>query len=266
MRQPRVWPLGGRAPAPSANGEALVALRHPRSPASEAYRLLRTNLHFAGLGSRVRVLLVTSPGAAEGKSTTVANLGVTLAQAGRRVVVVDADLRRPRMHGLFGVTAARGLTHLLVGEDCVEAALEGTVRPTALPGLSVLPCGPIPPNPAELLGGARCDQVLAALRERFDLVLVDSPPVLAVTDALLLARRADGVVMVLRQGETPRAAAREAREALERAGGRVLGAVLNGVRPEGGEYRYYYHYYYGRGGGDAVPATGEGGQPGPAGV
>ncbi len=223
--------------------ERLIAHRHPKSPVSEAYRLLRTNLQFSGLNGRLRRILVTSPGPGDGKSTTLANLAVTLAQAGHRVVAVDADCRKPTQHKLFGVADRPGLTNLLVeGGDPAEA-----VRQTPVPGLDILPCGPIPPNPSELLGSARTREVLDRLSATYDFILLDSPPAVAVTDAAVLAPLADGVILVLRAGETQNEQAREAKAILEKANAHLLGAVLNGVRSTGDDYRYYYYYYYGSG-------------------
>lgn len=226
--------------------ERLIAHRHPRSPVSEAYRLLRTNLQFSGLNGKLRRILVTSPGPEEGKSTTLANLAVTLAQAGHRVLVVDADCRKPVQHKVFGVSNQRGLTNLLV-EGGDPAAV---IQETPVPGLRLLPCGPIPPNPAELLGTARMREVLDRLSEVHDFVLIDSPPAVTVTDAALLGSMADGVVLVLRSGDTRDDMAREAKAILEKADARLLGAVLNDVRPTGDDYKYYYYYGHGKSGGE----------------
>jgi capsular exopolysaccharide synthesis family protein len=224
----------------------LVTKRHPRSPVSEAFRTLRTNLSYTSPDQPLRSLLFTSAGPEEGKSTVAANLAVVLAQAGSRVLVVDADLRKPVMHKAFKLENRRGLTNALV-EDLDFAEL---VRSTDLPGLFVLTSGPIPPNPAELLGSARMQRLLPALAAAYDLVLVDTPPVLAVTDAAVLAPLVDGAILVARAGVTRTDLLKEAKEALERTGVRLLGAVLNGLRPDTeGYYYYHYRYYYGDGAG-----------------
>ncbi|MDR7551278.1 MAG: CpsD/CapB family tyrosine-protein kinase [Armatimonadota bacterium] len=218
--------------------DKLIAHRHPKSPVSEAYRLLRTNLQFSGLNGKLHRILVTSPGPEEGKSTTLANLAVTLAQAGHRVLIVDADCRKPTQHKIFGLPNLRGLTNLLAeGGNPLEV-----VQETPVPGLHLLSSGPIPPNPAELLGSGVMREALDRLSESFNFILVDSPPAVAVTDAALLAPLADGVILVIRAGETRQDLAREARAILEKAQAHLLGAVLNGVRPSGDDYRYYYYY------------------------
>lgn len=220
--------------------DRLITHHHPKAPVSEAYRLLRTNLQFSGLNGKLRRILITSPGPGDGKSTTLANLAVTLAQAGHRVLIVDADCRKPVQHKVFGLPNQPGLTNLLVeGGDPA-----GAIRETQIPGLSLLPCGPVPPNPSELLGTARMGEVLGHLSESYDFVLLDSPPAVTVTDAAVLAPQVDGVVLVLRAGDTRHDMAREARAILEKSNAHLLGAVLNGVRPTGDDY-YYYYYYYG---------------------
>ncbi|MGB9885401.1 MAG: CpsD/CapB family tyrosine-protein kinase [Moorellales bacterium] len=222
----------------------MVTRRHPRSPVSEAFRTLRTNLGYISPDRPLKSLLVTSSGPEEGKSTVTANLAVVLAQAGSRVLVVDADLRKPVMHKAFELDNRRGLTNALV-EDLDPAEL---IRPTGLPGLFVLTSGPIPPNPAELLGSARMQRLLPALTSNYDLVLVDTPPVLAVTDAAVLAPLVDGAVLVARAGITRLDLLQEAKETLERTGVRLLGAVLNGLKPDtDGYYYYHYRYYYAHG-------------------
>lgn len=201
----------------------LITLTDPQSPAAEAYRTLRTNLEFAGLDRPVRAVLFTAPTAEEDTATTVANLAVTIAQTERDVVVVDANLRRPRVHALFDLDNDHGLT------DMVKAA-EPFERPpileTEVPHLFVLPAGPSPVSPADVLDSKRLLGIWDGLRERFDMVLVNTPPVLAVADAAILAPRMDGVLLVLRAGHTRRQHALAAKERLERVRARLLGAVL----------------------------------------
>ncbi|MGC8782597.1 MAG: CpsD/CapB family tyrosine-protein kinase, partial [Anaerolineae bacterium] len=177
----------------------------------------------------------------EGKSLTAANLGVALAQAGRRVVVVDADLHRPRQHRLFGLRNNVGLTSALLEP---RPGLEGLLQDGPTPGLRVLTSGPLPPNPAELLGSARMKELLAELAAGADIVLLDSPPATALADATILSTQCDGVLLVLDCGMTRREVARRALEALRRVNARVVGALLNRMPLRGGGSYYYYYYYY----------------------
>jgi len=227
--------------AGDAPEEKLVAARHPRSPHAEAYRLLRTNLQVADVDHPVKTLLVTSPNPVEGKSVTAANLAVVMAQAGLRTVLVDADMRRPTQHRLFRLTNDLGLTSGLVQ---TEPTLDGYVRATDIENLSVVTTGPLPPNPAELLGSKRMQKLVATLKDYADMIIFDTPPCLPLADAAILARQVDGVVMVADAGKTRRDAVTKAKEAIERAGGRILGVVLNRVSPRGNGYYYYYYYYY----------------------
>lgn len=222
-----------------ADGE-LVTLADPLSPAAEAFRLLRTNLWFSSVDQPVRKVLITSPGPLEGKSVVAANLGVVIAQAGLRVAVVDADLRRPRQHHIFGIHSRGGLSR-----SVMEGTTDGRVHPGPLEGLALLPAGELPPNPVELLASRRMSALLEELAGQVDVVLIDSPPILPIADAIVLAQRVDGVVLVLEAGKTSRTAARQAVERLEQVGGRLFGVVLNGVPfRRGGYYYYYYNRYY----------------------
>jgi len=219
--------------------DSLVTFKHPRSPVSEAYRVLRTNVQFSTVGNPASALLVTSAAPLEGKSTTAANLGVVMAQAGKKVVLVDCDLRRPALHGMFDLRRAAGLTDLLVDEGL---HLEEVLLQTSVDGLRLLPSGTLPPNPAELLGSEGMKRLLARLEEEADVVILDTPPALAVADASILASHSPGVLLVVGAGKTRSEACRQGKEALAKAGGRLLGVVLNKVVPRGGGY-YYYHYY-----------------------
>lgn len=214
----------------------LVTLTDPRSPVAEAYRSLRTNLAFARPDEVLHTLLVTSPAPDEDKSTTLANLAVVSAQGGRRIVVVDCDLRRPVQHSLFGLPNDRGVTSALV-DDGVLADLP--LQLTDVPGLEVLTSGPVPPNPAELLGARRMTTLIERLAERADLLLFDAPPVVAVTDAAVLAPQLDGVLLVLAAGQSRRDHTVRARELLDKVGARVIGVVLAGVVPDAAAYGYY---------------------------
>lgn len=212
----------------------LITLTDPRSPASEAYRTLRTNLSFYSLDEPLRTLVVTSPAANEGKSVTVANLAVTMAQGGRRTILMDCDLRRPSLHTLFGLDNDTGLTTLILDES-----QEAPLQPTGVDNLWLLPSGPQPPNPADLLGSRQVERVLESLLQRADILLIDAPPVLGFSDAVILGARADGVLLVLRSGKTRREDAEQAKAQLERANARIVGATLTDApleRPLGDYY------------------------------
>jgi non-specific protein-tyrosine kinase len=213
---------------------ALITLRDPRSPAAEAYRTLRTNIQFSSLDKPIHTLLVTSTSPDEGKSTTLSNLAVTIAQAEQRVILVDCDLRRPSLHTLFGVPNEQGLTSVILNQGDGELPLHAT----SVPGLSLLTSGPLPPRPADLLGSRRMEVLIERLRSEADMVLFDTPPVIAVTDAAVLATRLDGVLLVLQAGKTRRDRAREARRQLEKVKANIIGVVLNNARMEA-SYGYY---------------------------
>jgi capsular exopolysaccharide synthesis family protein len=215
----------------------LITVDYPRSAVSEAYRTMRTNLSFASVDQECRLLLITSVAPSEGKTTTAVNLAVTLAQAGSSVLLVDCDLRRPSVHKLFGLENGGGLTNVLVqGRTPSELFHEGPVE-----GLKVLTSGPIPPNPAELLGSERTKQLWPQLLEEFDYVIIDSPPVLAVTDSVLLASQVHGVILVICAGMQRVDVAQEAKEQLLMANARILGVVLNKVKIPTRDYHYYYY-------------------------
>ena len=221
--------------------ERLIAVKHPKSPISEAYRVLRTNLQFSSLDHPLRTLVVTSPNPTEGKSTTVANLGVVMAQAGKRVIVVDSDLRRPVLHRVFGIENRSGLTEALLEP---EPAVDGQLKETGVDNLRLLNTGALPPNPSELLGSQRMAMLVERLKEEADVILFDSPPALAVADASVLATQTDGVLLVVDAGRTRRNAAKEAAGRLSQVGANVVGVALNRLRPGRGGYYYYYYYYY----------------------
>lgn len=228
--------------------DRLVAAFQPKSPIAEAYRILRTNIQFSALDNPPRTLLVTSANPTEGKSTTLANLGIVMAQQGQRVVLVDTDLRRPTLHRFFHVPNNAGLTSALLNPAPFG---DGFLLPTSHANLALLPSGPLPPNPAELIGSERFAALLEDLKGRCDVLLLDSPPVLAVTDAAILARQMDGVLLVVDAGTTRRQLAANAKDSLEKVGARVLGVALNRLQPRGdGYYYYYYHHYYSQDGSD----------------
>lgn len=218
----------------------LVTVHDARSSSAEAYRTLRTNLIFSQSVQTLRTLVVTSPAPSEGKTTTAANLAVSFAQQGMRVLIVDCDLRRSRLHKMFGVPREPGVTELVLGQIDQDTA----VRETSVTGLYVLPSGQLPPNPSELLGGERMKKTLASLSEAFDLIVLDTPPLLAASDAAILATIADGVVIVVRAGVTEADAGQQAMAQLQSVGARVVGAVLNDPDSKLQQYGGYYNYEY----------------------
>jgi len=214
----------------------LITLTDPRAPAAEAYRTLRTNLYFSSLDRALETLVVTSAASGDGKSTTLANLAVIMSQGEKRTILVDADLRKPSLHKLFGVSNNQGLTTMAV-ED--SALAEPPLVETGLDNLWLLPSGPLPPNPAEILGSRRMEEIIAALKARADVILFDAPPAIAVTDAAVLGTKVDGVLLVIRAGKTRREHAQRAKELLERVQVRVVGAVLNNAPPDQSMGDYY---------------------------
>ena len=213
----------------------VVTLSEPQSPAAEAYRTLRTNIQFSSLEKPIRRLLLTSAGPDEEKSLTVANLAVSMAQADMRVIVADCDLRQPAQHEIFHVPNTEGLTTMFLGRAGGPAGLgaaahmEPPLQQTAIPGLSVLTSGPVPPNPAELLGSARMESILEELTYRADVVLLDSPPVAGVTDAAVLSAKVDGCLLIVGAGIAKRELVKRARAALEAVHANVIGVVVTNV-------------------------------------
>jgi succinoglycan biosynthesis transport protein ExoP len=266
LRRATSLPILGTVGRIEGNGleRRLVVADEPRSRIAEAYRALRTNIQFSSVDAPVRTLLVTSPGPYEGKSVTVANLAVTVAQSGRPVILVDADLRRPRLHKLFRLDNEHGLSNAILANSDEGGSALGQLsaagnpeddlldrlgpldaqclQETGIPNLRVITSGPVPPNPADLLGSERMHALIHALAEQADYLLFDSPPALAVTDAAILSTRVDGVLLVADAGRTRRALAGRAVEELGRVDARVLGTVLNraSLRQSG----YYAPYYY----------------------
>ena len=217
----------------------VVSLLEPSSPPAEAYRGLRTSIQFLAIDRSLRVLQVTSPSAAEGKSTTTANLAVALVRAGLSVVVVNCDLRRPRVSQFLRVSNSVGFTSVLLGEIGLSSALQTVPGETRV---QVLDTGPLPPNPSELLSSRRTSELLASLKSRFDMVLVDCPPVLPVTDAAVLSSKVDGTLLVATAGVTTQKQVSRAVGLLRQVSAPLLGTVLNGVPVDKG-YGYTYHYY-----------------------
>lgn len=221
---------------------SLITHEQIKSPISEAYRTLRTNVQFTSVDSKTKKIMITSSGPREGKSTTAANLAVSMAQSGKSVLLIDADMRNPTQHKLFGLSNMEGLSVSLVQDQGSRAFIQAT----EVSGVSVLPGGPIPPNPAELVGSKRMKHLIADLSGQFDVVLIDTPPIIAVTDAAIIAQEVDGVILVLASGEVNKDFALRAKDQLEKVGAKILGAVLNKADIKTSEY-YYYYYYHGSG-------------------
>ena len=219
--------------------DSLVVLTEPRSSVAEAFRSLRTSIRMAGATAPIRSLLVTSAGPGEGKTFVASNIAVSFAQEGRRVLLVDLDLRRPQVHTIFQQRREPGFTNLVVDR---ERTLADCIQPTSVPNLSILTCGTVPPHPAELLGSPRAAEVMQQLYNEVDLVIYDSAPAATVTDSILIAPQVDGVLQVVLAGGTRIDMVRRCKVLLERAGARILGPVLN--RVQSGDLGYYANYYY----------------------
>jgi capsular exopolysaccharide synthesis family protein len=222
----------------------LYTLDHPKSYISEAFRMLRTNLMYTNVDKEIKTLMFTSTGPQEGKSTIVSNLAVALAQTGKKVLLMDCDLRKSVQHEVFQLSNEVGLTTYITG----YCSLEEAIQDSRMPDLHVLTSGPIPPNPAELIGSKSMDRLLDSVKEMFEMILIDAPPAIAVTDPIILAGKCDGVIVVVRAGLTKQKALLETKELLKKAEAPVLGTVLNDSSSGGGYYyrgyrKYYRHYY-----------------------
>jgi exopolysaccharide transport family protein len=243
-------PLGSRTALDSASPKRMVIASskeavelitqvRPQSQMAESYRALRTSLLLSNIGAPPRVIMVTSALPQEGKTTTSINCAVVLAQKGVRVLLIDADLRRPSIHKTLGVGPRSGLSNVLTGSATLDQAI---TRSPLLPNLAILPAGTPPPNPAELLASANMGDMLAQLRQQYDHVVIDTPPTLSVTDAVVLSARADAIVLVIRSGKTTRQALRRSRDLLLQVNAKVSGVLLNAVDLNSPDYYYYYEY------------------------
>lgn len=217
----------------------LMTFHSPKSVASEAYRGIRTGILFSSAELEPRVILITSAAPNEGKTISTTNLAITMAQSGNRVIMLDCDLRRPKLHRIFKAPSDKGITNLIVGNTEIKEAIFST----HVPGLDVIPCGPIPPNPSEILGSRKMHKLLEALKKNYRRIIIDSPPINVVTDAVVLAKSVDGVVIVIRSNDTPREVVKNGLNQLQAVRANILGAILNCV-PTGRDSYYYYHYYY----------------------
>ncbi|MEJ9304690.1 CpsD/CapB family tyrosine-protein kinase [Priestia megaterium] len=215
----------------------LLAHNSPKDPVAEQYRTIRTNIQFSDADQDIKSIVLTSTGPGEGKSTTASNLATVYAQQGLRVLLIDADLRKPTAHYTFRLENHVGLTNVLTKQSTLGQA----VQETEVPELFLLTSGPIPPNPAELLASNNMTELLKEMKEEFDMIVFDTPPVLAVADAQILANQVDGSILVVSSGKTDKEAAVKAKELLLKANAKVLGAVLNNRKmEEGSDYYYYY--------------------------
>ena len=241
----------GRSPAD------LSLLYSPKSALAESYRSLRTNLLFTSLGKPLQVVQLTSVGIGEGKTSVIVNLAVSMAQAGKRVLVVDGDLRRPAIHQVFGIDKSPGLTELLLGTKTVQQVcrslpdllmgrfqVEEIMKFSGLDRLNIVTSGFLPPNPSECLNSARLDEIIREFRQQYDLILIDTPPILPVADSIIIGRKADGTLLVYEVGDIPRVALRRAKLILEQAQVKVLGIVLNNMRAEISMDQYHIDYHY----------------------
>ncbi|HYE66741.1 MAG TPA: polysaccharide biosynthesis tyrosine autokinase [Pyrinomonadaceae bacterium] len=238
--RPRLKGIGGLAADHSSEATALALIDDARSPIAESYRHLRTSLLLSSAGQPPKTILVTSSQPSEGKTTTAVNTAVMLAQTGVEVLIVDCDLRRPRVHHHFGVANLRGITNYLSGESDLDALLQSYEK---LPNLKFLTSGPVPPNPAELLGSDEMRKLLEQIGERFTHIIIDSPPAISFTDASILSTLVDGVVLVVHGGRSSRAVVRRAKQQLLDVGAHIFGIVLNNVKLESQDYYYYAGYY-----------------------
>lgn len=225
-------------------GLNLVTQNDPKNPGAEAYRVIRTGIQFAQAGKELQTIALTSCTPNEGKSTIIANLAVVLTQAGKSVLLIDCDMRNPTVHKNFNLSNKVGLS------SCISmgTALSDAVQKTSIEGLYALTGGVIPPNPSELLGSEQMKNVLQRAKEQYDYVLIDTPPVMPVTDALIVGRFVDGMIFVIASAEVKVEMARDVKNQLVNAGANILGVVLNKVRSEHHGYGYGYYYYYGNDG------------------
>ncbi|WP_427126738.1 CpsD/CapB family tyrosine-protein kinase [Priestia megaterium] len=214
----------------------LLAHNSPKDPVAEQYRTIRTNIQFSNVDQDIKTIVLTSSGAEEGKSTTSSNLATVYAQQGLNVLLIDADLRKPTGHYTFRLENHIGLTNVLTRQSTLAQA----VQESEIPHLSVLTSGPIPPNPSELLASAQMAELLKEMKEQFDMIVFDTPPILAVADAQILANQVDGTILVVSSGKTEKDAALKSKELLSNAQGKLLGVVLNNRKVEEGNYYYYY--------------------------
>ncbi len=222
------------------NNKSLITYSDPKSSAAEAYRMLRTNLHYLNIDKENRVIMVTSSNMAEGKTTTICNLAVTMAQSNKDVLLLECDLRKPRIHRVFNIDNSIGLTNVITENKTLDEVVKSSPEYS---NLSIVTCGPIPPDPAEILQSISMRNFIEQIKSEFDIVLIDVPPVCSVADASILGGIVDGVIFVISSQETNVESAKTAVKTLEKVGANILGAVLVKVKLSRRGYYYYYNYY-----------------------
>lgn len=220
----------------------LIVQDNPKSPVSEAYRTLRTNIQFSSFDNELDSILVTSTGPAEGKSTTAANLALSMAEVGKKVLLIDCDLRKPTLHKKFNISNNKGLSNLLIGQFKFDEVAQQYTE-----NMCVLTSGTVPPNPSEMLASNKMKQFLEEAKKIFDFIVLDTPPVVAVTDAQLLSTMVGGVLLVVAVGQAEIGGAERAKELLDNVNANIIGVVLNKAEVSTGKKYGYYHYYYGEG-------------------
>lgn len=223
-------------------GVKLITVKEPKSVIAEQFRTIRTNISFMGIDHPIKTLAFTSANISEGKSTVTDNIAVVWANAGKRVLLIDADLRRPTLHQMFNISNQQGLTTILTSDEA-EMDITNIIKETQIENLSILTSGPIPPNPAELLNSLRMQALVASMKDNYDVVILDVPPILAVSDTQALVSHLDGVVLVIREGQTEKAGLKRSFELLKLAHANILGYVMNDVN-RNGDSAYGYGYGY----------------------
>lgn len=221
--------------------KSLISLDDPKAPASEAYRMIRTNLEYTNVDSDNRIIAFTSSKTQEGKTTTICNVAVTMAHAGQKVLIVDLDLRKPRLHKLFKIPNDTGVTNLIVKNKGIEEAIQH-IRD--IPNVDLLTSGPIPPMPSELIASKRMKEILDELSQKYDVILIDTPPVLSVTDATIVSRYTNGVILTVAVGEASIEEVKTSKKALDKVEANILGVILTKADYSKNGYYYYYHYDY----------------------
>lgn len=207
----------------------------PKSIAAEAYRTLRTNIQYSSFDEEIRTIVITSSEPGEGKSTTAGNIAISFAQASKKTVIIDCDLRKPSLHKKFKISNIGGLSDILIGKEKIDDVVHHFNDE-----LDIITSGKLPPNPAEMLGSRTMERLLIALKERYDIIILDTAPLQAVTDAQILSTKSDGIILVVRAHATKRESVIQAKGLIEKVGGKILGTVLNGVENTRGKYYYYY--------------------------
>lgn len=220
--------------------KAIITHINPKSPISEAYRVLRTNIQYSSVDKPLKTIVITSSGPMEGKSTTIANLAVTFAQAGRRTLLIDADLRKPMVHRIFKTLNNQGLTNFLT----TQGEIKSYIRQDIIKNLDILTSGTIPPNPSEILNSKAIKNFMERVKLEYDIVLIDSPPVGSVTDASVISTYVDGTILIVKSGKVEINEAKRAKETLERVNANIIGVVLNNLEKKNLGNNIYYQYYY----------------------